>query len=724
MSRLVLVCSDPTSVKMLSGVFTSHLDLTSMDGEQPSNFLDFLWMHIPEGVVVMRASSRLSMLTLVRFRFLRMVYIVVKRVMGKSFTIDTPDTRQKRLRLKDASILPDLFITGSGNSKELSLIINKWKLDSSRKCGQFLRSRLFTSVLSAHGCECESVNTRDMVRSSVTLYGLPDMPYNLNNYCSFKFSANRGGDGDFCCRLRERILAFRECGVIRGDKDKHRDIDELMDGQWKMGVLLSSFLQWDSLVIYLGSSPGWNIYVLCEMLNMDSRSFICVDPRETLNSRLRRRLSTKYNWNFTEIRKRFDETCIEEIYQKAVKCMYPVGYCRKLLILNDIRSTEHVNDPDSVLKEDRTVWSNIDRLLSMFPSNINKDVLLKIKVIDDCCSYPEGGLLFPLPSERNLWELRVRVAGSPSGAIVRTNVKDFMEKWHGFDIRTRARQGFLLRNLLVERLNGLDDFGENRCDLFYMSNRLNLDSKDRIKKVLRRSEVCTLAFRRSEYDDVEVLDKVDLVEMSMSLTDHMILGMTEFLLEANCDTYCPLYSDAYIIIVKKAMLESFGVCLEKLEFGNSFVGCQTLGLRGRLDRMRLGGHPWLPQIDAVRKESDKDEYSGHLIGFIAILDSDETYHLFPDRWLKTLKGRYMQLEAYDDQPEMRSGENPRWHNWHEIDNTLHLLKSFVDNARVSGLIDDLLSFASVVFSATLPDQTCSLDRIGDQKDDKTQSTSA
>lgn len=121
--------------------------------------------------------------------------------------------------------------------------------------------------------------------------------------------------------------------MILSKSDDHVEDDKrLQDGQLKLAVLFSSLYEWDETIVYIGSSPGWNLLTCAESLKIYKLNVVCVDPRDMENKMLVR-LRRKFHWRITHIKCLFEVSAFRKIVDK-LKSMR----IQNLIILSDVRS--------------------------------------------------------------------------------------------------------------------------------------------------------------------------------------------------------------------------------------------------------------------------------------------------------------------------------------------------------------------------------------------------
>ena len=453
--------------------------------------------------------------------------------------------------------------------------------------------------------------------------------------------------------------------------NKETDVSKIRDGQLKLAVLFSSIYEWDECILYIGSSPGWNLRICASALDIREVCVVCIDPRE-MDVRMLATLRRRYFWRISHLQGMFNRNVFS-----SLRSMLRIFKLRKLLILSDVRTTgadaivEDVRICEDVFEFARYVAADFERIR----------IDMKVKILDDKTTYSLDDcswMMYPLPCRRNIFELRLRTLYS--GVIRVTeglHVGEVMYSWHATDWGQRAAQCQNIRSLSIQRGNTLEvKRGEGiNVDLFYVTNPLN--SVTDIGKITSTSDLITYSAIGDGYDDIPLTNRA-MADLGLSNHERgYFLSLTSLLIHMNIDA---IQTCEYYVFISWRMVESFGIDADVLRYSNSFGSNQTLGLRAGLNKVRSFGDMRLLRIDCMRKElkkKEKDNISGHLVAMFVLSKKSyaEGRYYIVHQWLDTLIGRLIGFRTLDEEPERRDESPEHWHDAADINHTFEMLES-------------------------------------------------
>lgn len=449
---------------------------------------------------------------------------------------------------------------------------------------------------------------------------------------------------------------------------------------------------------------------MSRMRGFRNRCIICIDPRDMspVIAEIRRE-----GWKAEQILGVIPD-CFSSLVSLILKYLRK-NRLRKILFMSNVRGD--VSAEEGRLRGDWRGAFNEDAMSLSFAFRIAQNVtskmkncefrgVFKLKICGDfhvskCCTH---SMILPQYCE-DLWELGMYVplrcfssecANHVWSAAVNVNAEKLMLEWNNsMTSEARSWQPKLLSHLSVTRhdcvsssLNGdtpSADCVKKSMNLFFLTYACNAP-EDAFQCALRALVSSVWVGKGVEYGDV----KFDMdIRRSLRATEAGYMSfygneLFMFLDSKACLDRCNAgWMSNFIFTVHRSLLSTLGK-VDELEF-NRYGNCQSYGMRRDINSLRLNGDLAIQRIDARRRESSDDPFSGHLFAFVALmLRRYRSVDLY--RWLMLIRGNlrfhaeasgsaYRQkYSALDEKPESRGNVNV-WHDAEQINATIQLLSS-------------------------------------------------
>nr|CAH0473074.1 capsid protein [Umatilla virus] len=482
-------------------------------------------------------------------------------------------------RLKDTIAPRDIHIpkgsldlSGSEVHKSLERIIGSKRVRLRAEFGNILRKYAFKRCTTFHGSEVETVTKADPRRHKV--YGLPAL-----------------------CPMIDKI----------GVKDREIFTDDGACDEKLVSMLDYAVYSCD-VVYYVGCGDlrTLRIFQRRDPSRFARVHWVCVDP-----------IAPEYDSRNVSV--------YRDLIREPKDLLKYKKSGREHLLLWDVRSDRGDISPweweDRCLEEDalgeEVARSNKSWLHMAITKRRIPQYQGQIAVYGSC--------LLPQPgAPQNMFELRNVIIHHDAPSLVdrrhlneaqlmHVNVRksqEFVHKFHGLE-RGRKLKRSIIETLHIMRENGLmSQNRERRCDLFYLTNKLNETEQAKIESVLMDSQIATVWVGDVQpygYDDFK-MDRRQLM-LRYSSEDRLVIDGNGFVLllmwqgdeDARQARYDPFWAEQFCVVCR---------CVDFDRNLPDISLCRFIGLRAESSLMRIRSDHLHERTDLVKKLGL--DVSGHL----------------------------------------------------------------------------------------------------------------
>nr|QWF36634.1 capping enzyme [Mudumu virus] len=525
-----------------------------------------------------------------------------------------------------------LKLTEPHAAKKLESIIGEGRIRLRREFGNILRRYALTVAEELHGSEIETLMQSNPRRHKI--YGLPMMPPRIENG-----------------RIRDDIL-------LEGDVSTDEKLVSMLDY-----VTVSA-----DVVYYVGCGDLRTLQKFSkrDKLRFQRVKWVCIDPIVK---------HTEY--------KNVESLALTINSAEDLRKLKRPGF--EHMLLWDVR-TERTNQTDEEWEEDCLIQDTLGEMIAMANKDwlhmavIKRRIPIKKDKIRLFSSYliPQPGADSNLYELRNImildgksWIQRDHIPKATATVVDSGDMRRLVERFQG------AQKGRILKKRIIEglhitRRNGLLHRSNlTRADLFYLTNRMNMDLRCSINNVVETSFISTLWVGDAKftgYDDFPYDRRYCMLHFSSE--NLLVLDGNGFILwlmwhhdeGIQNQPYDPWWAEQFAVISRRT---NFPDHLPDVSL------CRFIGLRTESSLLRLRSEIVHKRVDLVK--SLGLDVSGHL--YVALLSGRYCVDLL--WWIKMIT-QWSNLEGKDKVKQLKEthAEVIEWKE-EKVDEAWHLVEDLI-----------------------------------------------